>query len=73
MITPMDIPDFAKLVYGLRWGGWAWMSWSPQGSWVWWVAFWEQGSEALAFRRFHSITEIEMYFDAVDIQDGSTS
>ena len=64
----MAIPDYAKLVFGVRWGGWAWMSIHPtSGRVIWWVAYHELGVDAFTVRRFWSVHEIELFFDAVDL------
>ena len=63
----MDIPNHAKLIFGVRWGGWAWMSITPNGRFCWWVAYNELGVDAFTVRRFWSVHEIELFFDAVDL------
>lgn len=67
-MPPVNIPLYAKLVFGACWGGWAWLALSPNGQCHWWVCYFEQGEEGAKVRRFRGIQELEMFFDMVDLQ-----
>jgi len=72
----MPVPTYAVLIFGLHWGGWAWMSLTPQGRFCYWVAWYREGDLWQQFTRFNNAQDLEMYFDMVDDQwrdDGSIS
>jgi len=66
----MNIPLRAQLVFGQNWGGWWWLSISPTGRTVIWLAYFKTGEDEQRLIWFHSQQDFEQWMDTLDFIGG---
>ena len=66
MSKDIIVPARGRLVFGVTWGGWTWLSVSPHGEIIRWLQYWRKGENDMVLVYFKKETNFEQYCDAID-------